>query len=78
MCDPILVTLLKMQLHYSQSSRENAALTSGTSLVPSYKEVPPPWVSNQLRPFNKRTFNLATLSKLLKVLLSTPAGPKNP
>ena len=24
MCDPILVTLLKMQPHYSQSSRENA------------------------------------------------------
>ena len=24
MCDPILVTLLKMQPHYSKSSRENA------------------------------------------------------
>ena len=41
MCDPILVILLKMQPHYSQSSRENVALTSGTSLVASYKEVPP-------------------------------------
>ena len=25
MCDPILVTLLKMRPHYNQSSRENAA-----------------------------------------------------
>ena len=25
MCDPILVTLLKMRSHYSQSSRENAS-----------------------------------------------------
>ena len=42
MCDPILVTLLKMQPHYSQSSRENATPSSGTSPVVSYKEVPPP------------------------------------
>ena len=42
MCNPILAILLKMQPHYSQSSRENAALTSGTSLVASYKEVLPP------------------------------------
>ena len=42
MCDPILVTLLKMQPHYSQSSRENATSSSGTSPVASYKEVPPP------------------------------------
>ena len=42
MCDPILVTLLKMQPHYSQSSRENATPSSGTSPVDSYKEVPPP------------------------------------
>ena len=42
MCDPILVTLLKMQPHYSQSSRENATPSSGTSLLASYKEVPPP------------------------------------
>ena len=44
MCDPILVTLLKMQPHYSQSSRENATPSSGTSPVASYKEVPPPGV----------------------------------
>ena len=31
MCDPILVTLLKMQPHYSQSSRENATPSSGIS-----------------------------------------------
>ena len=42
MCDPILVTLLKMQPHYSQSSLENATPSSGTSPVASYKEVPPP------------------------------------
>ena len=43
-CDPILVTLLKMQPHYSQSSRENAAPSSGTSPLASYKEVPLPWM----------------------------------
>ena len=42
MCDPILVTLLKMQRHYSQSSRENETPSSGTSPLASYKEVPPP------------------------------------
>ena len=41
MCDPILVTPLKMQPHYSQSSRENATPSSGTSSVASYKEVTP-------------------------------------
>ena len=34
MCDPILVTLLKMQPHYSQSSRENATPSSDTSQQP--------------------------------------------
>ena len=32
MCDPILVTLLQMRPHYSQSSFENATLSSSTSL----------------------------------------------
>ena len=41
-CDPILVTLLKMQLHYSQSSRQNATPSSGTFPLASYKEVPSP------------------------------------
>ena len=40
-CDPILVTLLKMRPHYSQSRRENATPSSGTSPSASYKEVPP-------------------------------------
>ena len=39
--DPILVTLLKMRPYYSQSSRENATPSSGTSPLASYKEVPP-------------------------------------
>ena len=38
-CDPILVTLLKMRPHYSQSRRENATPSSGTSPLASYKEV---------------------------------------
>ena len=42
MCDPILVTLLKMRPHSSQSSRENATPSSGTSPLASYKEVTPP------------------------------------
>ena len=42
MCDPILVTLLKIQPHYSQYSRENATPSSGTSPLASYREVPPP------------------------------------
>ena len=42
MCVPILVTLLKMQPHYSQSSRENETPSSGTSPLANYKEVPPP------------------------------------
>ena len=35
-CVPILVTLLKMQLHYSQSSCENATPSSSTSPVVFY------------------------------------------
>ena len=42
MCDPILVTPLKMRPHDSQSSRENATPSSGTSPLASYKEVHPP------------------------------------
>ena len=38
---PIRVTLLKMQPHSSQSSRENATPSSGTSPLASYKGVPP-------------------------------------
>ena len=39
---PILVTLLKMRPHYSQSSRENVTPPSGTSPLASCKGVPPP------------------------------------
>ena len=42
MCDPTLTTLLRMRPHYSQSSRENATPSSGTSPLASYKEVAPP------------------------------------
>ena len=42
MCNLILETLLKMRPHYSQSSRENATSSSGTSPIASFKEVPPP------------------------------------
>ena len=42
MSDPTLITLLKMQPRYSQSSRENATPSGGTSPLASYKEVPTP------------------------------------
>ena len=42
MCDTILATLLKVRPHYSQSSRENATPSSGTSPLASCKEVLPP------------------------------------
>ena len=35
MCEPILVTLLKMQLQYGQSGRKNATPSSGTSPLAS-------------------------------------------
>ena len=42
MCDPILVTLLKMRPHSGQSSRKNDTPSSDTSSLASYKAVPPP------------------------------------
>ena len=45
MCDPILVTLLKMWPHYSQSSCENGTPSNGRCTLASYsmyKKVPPP------------------------------------
>ena len=42
MFDSILVTLLKTQPHYSQSSLENATPSSDTFPLASYKAVPPP------------------------------------
>ena len=44
MCDPILVTLLKTQLCYSQTSCENATPSSDTSPLASNKEVYPPGI----------------------------------
>ena len=46
MCDPILATLLKMQPHYCQSSRQNATPCSGTLPLASYKKMypPPPYI----------------------------------
>ena len=41
-CDPTLVTLLKKEPHYSQSSCENATPSSGTSPVVFYWETLPP------------------------------------
>ena len=38
MCDPIVVTLLKMRPHNSQSGRENATSSSDTSPLASYKK----------------------------------------
>ena len=42
---PILVTLLKMRPHYSHSRHENVTPSSSTSLLASYKEVPPSGLS---------------------------------
>ena len=39
-----------MQPHYSQSSREKATPSSGTSTLAAYKEVPPP----RLLPIQKK------------------------
>ena len=40
MCDPILVALLKMRPHDSQSRRDNGTPSSGTFPLASYKELP--------------------------------------
>ena len=52
MRDPILVTLLKMQPHYSQSSSENATPSSNTSPLASYC----------IRKYTSRASNLNTCS----------------
>ena len=38
---PHFIYSIEIQPHYSQSSRENAATSSGTYPLASYKEVPP-------------------------------------
>ena len=70
MCDPILVTLLKMQPHYSQSSCENATPSSGTSSLASYKEPP------SLREQNYDiSIKLHPSVMLGKIYLSLPFNP---
>ena len=69
-CDPILVTVLKMRPHYSQWSRENAIPSSGTSLLASCKGVPPPppWIKasmSGLFMFLGQNYRLCGVSKLL-------------
>ena len=47
-CDPMLVTLLKMRPHYGQSSRKNSTPSRGTShqpLITKYSPHPP-WAQN--------------------------------
>ena len=41
-CDPILVTLLKMRPHYSQSSRENATHPAARPHWCLIRKYPPP------------------------------------
>ena len=56
MCQPILVTLLKMRAHYSQSGLENTTPSSGT--LASYKEVPPASPHYSITPLLQRGFSL--------------------
>ena len=78
MCDPILVTLLKMRPHYSQSSRENETPSSGTSPLVSYKEEPPPPRPLYCRDALKQTFLLPITQVWLPWLYSAVFGPKVP
>ena len=68
MCDPILVTLLKMRPHYSQSSGENATPSSGTFSLTTYKEVPtttpPPPPTHTPRSFDQSSLVLFKGSKV--------------
>ena len=70
-CDFILLTLLKMQPHYSQSSHENVTPSSSTSPLASYKEVPslPPGQSYDIG------IKLHTSVILGKIQLSLPFTP---
>ena len=74
MCDPILVTLLKMRSHYSHSSRENATPSSGTSPIASYEEVPAPGISPTL---NARFIQLINCGPVRTVALSAQSALTN-
>ena len=78
MCDPILVTLLKMLPHYSQSSRENATPSGGTSPLASYKEVPPPPRTLYCSDALKQSFLPLITQVWLPWLYSTVFGPNVP
>ena len=73
-CDPILVTLLKMQPHYSQSSRENATPPSGVSPLACYQEVSPPPPVNKV--FGAWIFDIANIytSKISQARLVGQVG----
>ena len=70
MYDPILVTLLKMRPHYSQSSWENATPSSGTSPLASYKEVPPTPPSGCSLDIRKPCYERKTISCRLTLMPS--------
>ena len=86
MCDPILVTLLRMRPHDSQSSHENATPSSGTSPLASYKEVSPPgpktsqtlWIQNPRECFEHHLLFLISSSVGLKVKGSCWKGTWKP
>ena len=71
MWDPILVTLLKMRPHYSQSSRENATPFSGTSPLASYKEVPPPPRGYRPLPAGCKSLSVSDLRRDLRYMFVT-------
>ena len=54
----MLVTLLKMRSHYSQSSRENATPSTGTAPIASCKGVAPPPPPRALKPSTLAPGNL--------------------
>ena len=53
-----------MRPDYSQSIRENATPSSGTSPLVSYKEVPPPPAVKLLRPYKRSKFTSPQLFAL--------------
>ena len=85
-CATPLVTLLKMRPHYSQSSRENATPSGGTSPLASYKEVTPPppnpraaftdWGTRGRLCFLNWSTMMATTRPMTKVW--TPPPPRHP
>ena len=82
MCDPILVTPLKMRPPYSQSSRENATPSSGTSPLASYKEVTPPGVGSMTERRSRQNARMSLVIRIQPISLCKPClmsvrGPNN-